>query len=1233
MLPASAMEGCNAHSAGFEGFFDGDLPGVVRLDNFGKPARHHRFRPSEMNAPRSGGSNSLGLAFLYVLPLALGHETEDLEYKVGDEGTHQVFAIPGVEQRHIDYADVDSDILGQHPPLPLNLLIVATQPVDTENVQQMGSLQADATITDSVSALLEGVQVTVDFNAVMKATARSEAQAHGYKGGGVSGFDAGYTDMAAKVGSSYDPQSAAIVVGEGASLTAPDILLNVNNEGSARSHMEEGKAYNITGMNKSKLPTDSWYSTIVSIGKGARLEATGGFMDISTGNGPIAESVVESKKVGILMNFNTMKGQNNLHQETNVDIGEGATLIAKKSINILPDQWTEATASTASNGGSGLLAGDTVKAENNITRVVRINIGKDASLDAGRDITLKATSGSGDNIVTRATVDSGGFVAVGKAKATANLTTASEIFIGEGAKIHAVQSIVIDALLKSRPGSQYDSGLQPAKINSKDSDPMVNFDDKGVIHYDQQKPGVKGYAPGIDTFAQVDDGGFVPIPKAIARTNLKSTNYISINSQTVEDENGNVIVVAQKPVTITSDLGTLDIDTTTATTTVRNQARAIGKGGIGVASATSTVNADLENAIWIDKSNLKSETGMRILSNNGVDDDRTHLIASSYAKLSALAGKVAPTTRVTGLQVNQIRTHWQTSVDFKNTTKRTEKVLQHYYDYSRGIIDEVRWVDEVVDDVTHTATSPSGMWMERKADYKRWQIKIFGVTITLTKANKKNELDWGMFDACNFCAVGDEYEVLPTEQEYDMEERYRQAYERAMAPINTIRDQAAALEVDQNAMMAASLSKGLVPLTYMNTLVKTPTVVINRARFSEEAMETMRNVFVTAVQSILANDVRLGMDRIEGYQMWNSSVTGNAVYLLPNATRIYMNGSLPQYISETLRGDMRGDGTDCGVELVTALSEYAYGNPILPIDRNGTLDFATGELLMPAHEDHELFLDEVSAKWLTDRLNERFIQTYVADSASAASATAINGGKLLEGEAKPGLIPGGDVEGWKLYWLGDTPETAQTPRQPLYFLLVNEASDEVNAFRTSAEMLNANAQAVSVSIYMFRDGKADMMEEERYNMMLFDTPEGERSMMKVVTDLLDGGELELPRPLRVVLRAYHLDGVALPVYCLDGSFLLLLDGTQGGVSLFNGTYQNTFDGTVFESDYVRIEPDGNGGVNVTVKKDQPIWPEWTGDDSAENIGGDRFIRVDGVWTMEAQPNIVPAPTPEGWRAV
>ena len=172
-------------------------------------------------------------------------------------------------------------------------------------------------------------------------------------------------------------------------------------------------------------------------------------------------------------------------------------------------------------------------------------------------------------------------------------------------------------------------------------------------------------------------------------------------------------------------------------------------------------------------------------------------------------------------------------------------------------------------------------------------------------------------------------------------------------------------------------------------------------------------------------------------------------------------------------------------------------------------------------------------------------------------------------------------------------------------------------------MLESGEKPVDVSLYLYRDSKSDRMEIEKYNVMFFDTPEGEMSQVKIVTDVLMERKLEMPRPLKIALRAFEIDGADFPVYSLSDHFFALCDGTNGNVSLFDGSYANTFDGDVFDSDYIRIEGIVDGKLNVTIKKSQPVWPEWTGSDAAEDIQGRGFVRVDSVWYNEDE-----APEPE-----
>ncbi len=192
-------------------------------------------------------------------------------------------------------------------------------------------------------------------------------------------------------------------------------------------------------------------------------------------------------------------------------------------------------------------------------------------------------------------------------------------------------------------------------------------------------------------------------------------------------------------------------------------------------------------------------------------------------------------------------------------------------------------------------------------------------------------------------------------------------------------------------------------------------------------------------------------------------------------------------------------------------------------------------------------------------------------------------------------------------------------------MVTNAETDEVDAFRTSVNMIENGEEPVDMSLYLYRDGDSDRMEIEKYDVMFFDTPEGEKSLVKVITNLATNDALEVPLPMRIVLRGHYLEGADWPIYSLTDHYFAMCDGTDGKVDMFDGFYTNTFDGDTFDSDYIRIEGIVDGDLNVTVKEDQPIWPEWTGENIAEDIAGNGYVRVENEWYPEAEAPIEPLP--------
>ena len=178
---------------------------------------------------------------------------------------------------------------------------------------------------------------------------------------------------------------------------------------------------------------------------------------------------------------------------------------------------------------------------------------------------------------------------------------------------------------------------------------------------------------------------------------------------------------------------------------------------------------------------------------------------------------------------------------------------------------------------------------------------------------------------------------------------------------------------------------------------------------------------------------------------------------------------------------------------------------------------------------------------------------------------------------------------------------------------MNPETDEADAFRTTVNAISNDEPVTDVSLYLYRDSKSDRMEEEKYNVIFFDTPQGEKSLVKVITNVLMGREMETPLPMHLVLRAFDITGADLPVYSISGHYFAMCDGTDGQVSMFENFYTNTFDGDVFDSDYICIKGIVDGNLNVTIKEGQPIWPEWTGENTAEDIQDNQYERIDGIW--------------------
>ena len=998
--------------------------------------------------------------------------------------------------------------------------IARTDGPTTVTLVAAGSLDANAVSTDTFSVVFEGMRAVISGKATLKAETSTIADARGATPGKLSIVDTSSSNVTARVGERKDRQTVSIVIGKGNSLTAKSIDITTNNSGSAVAWLDQGTNYGLGSVKKTSTPTESFYNTLISVGRDARLRATGGDINITSNDAPQATSKVDTSNYSLTMNFNTMMGKNSIDQENNIDFGGGSEVSANGNIKIETAQRTLAHASTKMTGGS-VVEGSAAKAENNIYRVARVNVGEGASIHTdgeGNTLTILASSGMGDNIYTEATVSSGGLVALGDAKAYANVKTYTEVLIDKLAKIESQGDLLLDS--------------------------------RATSHNDANE-----YNAGIVTKATVDAAAGIPMPNTVAKNTLKFQAIVEIN----KDPDAGKGTATRARTSVKSVAGNLTVNASNEYMAVYAYASSIGAGGAGVSNANAWNAADLLNGVWIDDADLEGNNIYIYADNGGTlksgdASKKAHIVSRSYTKLMAALGKVQPDSRITGQMINQIRSYNTANVKF--TTHNGGKVV-------------------------HETVSPkNSINQDCETDYKR--IEILG--ISLTKANEISIIKWYVANRCDFCGTGTEYDIDRTVQE-GIDKRYEDAFKKALSPIG---------EIARSVSNAGSITK---------------------ARYGEEDYNEAGRLFVLELKSMLMKDVILNPNKVKSYRLWTNSETFLNTYLMPNAARLYTNGSgALQYAVDVLEGDLFGDGRNLDIEILTALTANAINNPVIPVGSTGSLDLNTGVLTLPSNADYELYLNEISGKWLLDNLQSGYIRTLMADT-QEVNDFALEGNDLPVGEIIETLLEdetGEPVPGIRMFWIGNCPETAEDPDEPLVCLVYNEETDEIDACRTSKRMAETEEFGVDASLYLYRDSKSDRMGEEKYNVIFFDTPDGEQSLVKCWTDVLAGRKMEMPNAMKIVLRGQYLEGADKPVYTLADHAIIMCDGTDGKVDILGG-YHATFDGDVFDSNYTRIEGIRSGDLQVTIKEGQPVWPEWTGKDSAVDIGGTRFQIVDDEW--------------------
>ena len=105
------------HSARFCGICTRHFAGAPLLVYTVEVLRQGTGRTSKADSLAFRCRNALCLPLPDVGALVLSHKGEHLQHNVTQESAHQVFATPGIQQRHIQHYDVNALCLGEQPPL------------------------------------------------------------------------------------------------------------------------------------------------------------------------------------------------------------------------------------------------------------------------------------------------------------------------------------------------------------------------------------------------------------------------------------------------------------------------------------------------------------------------------------------------------------------------------------------------------------------------------------------------------------------------------------------------------------------------------------------------------------------------------------------------------------------------------------------------------------------------------------------------------------------------------------------------------------------------------------------------------------------------------------------------------------------------------------------------------------------------------------------------------------
>jgi hypothetical protein len=355
--------------------------------------------------------------------------------------TNDALAVPGL----ITAGAVDIDALAS------TLSTAAAKTGYGVSVVTIGNLDAVAISYSTVKAYIQNALVETANSTSVNATSVAGANASSEAPGGIgiaSGTSAkarAFVGMPAPGNLSDDdrsgldgllgqkPQTVSAYASAASVTAGGDITIRAYNEGYAVSNVAKGTTVSGGSISRSSIPTFSEYYTHAQVLGGSALVAAGS-ISITAEDLTQADSVAKGQSIGLIVNSETMCGRNFQDVVTQVDIG-ASLLKAREALNVLTTSRAVMDAQTVADGG-GAFDGSSLYVHNTLYRNTRVSILDGAHLEADYgNLVIQATSGTRDSITTRATLSSGGVVALAKIRGYTTVSSGATVSVASGAQI------------------------------------------------------------------------------------------------------------------------------------------------------------------------------------------------------------------------------------------------------------------------------------------------------------------------------------------------------------------------------------------------------------------------------------------------------------------------------------------------------------------------------------------------------------------------------------------------------------------------------------------------------------------------------------------------------------------------------------------------------------------------------------------------------------------------------